>query len=134
MVVALPPSHRLAQRGGAGISMSELATEDFVSYRRTEGPGVHDAVTAACQRAGFNAHIVEEVPRMIAATTMVAAGRGLALVPEALKAIHSGRVSYRSLDAQSAFAVPLNLAYRQAPAPGPIGHFIAIAEELRQSG
>ncbi len=129
MVVALPLSHRLADAAAGPLSMRELATEDFVSYRRADGPGIHDALTAACHRAGFNAHVVEEVPRLITAVAMVAAGRGIAVVPEALKAVQATRVVYRPLDARSAFTVPLNLAYRPLSAPGPVGHFLTLARE-----
>lgn len=130
MVVALPRSHRLAATPDKPISLTELATEDFVSYRRADGPGIHDAVTAACHRAGSNAFVVEEVPRLITAVTTVATGRGVAIVPKALQTVQSNRVVYRPLDAQSAFTVPLTLAYRPLSAPGPVGHFLSLAKTL----
>lgn len=129
MVVAMPSNHHLVKENVEALSLPDLATEDFVSYRRANGPGIHDALMAACHRAGFNAHIVEEVPRLITAITMVAAGRGIALVPESLKTIQPALVAYRPLDTESAFSVPLNLAYRAKSTPGPVEHFLAIARE-----
>lgn len=128
MVVALPRNHHLATAAVEALSLIDLAGEDVVAYRRADGPGIHDALMAACHRAGFNAHIVEEVPRLITAITMVAAGRGIALVPKSLKTIQASRVIYRHLDAVSAFSVPLNLAYRQGSTQGPVGHFLKIAQ------
>ena len=49
-----------------------------------------------------------------------------------MSALHTASVSYRTLDAQSAFAVPLNLAYRepgQSNADDPVSHFIELASE-----
>jgi DNA-binding transcriptional LysR family regulator len=103
-----------------------------VLYRRADGPGTLDAVIAACQRAGFSPHVVEEVPRMIGALTLVAAGRGISLVPETMRALHADSVAYRPLDPASAFCVPLNLVYRE-PAQGnqhdPVSHFIELARQ-----
>lgn len=130
MVVALPTSHRLAKANVESLSMTDLAVEDFVSYRRADGPGIHDAVMAACHRAGFNAHIVEEVPRLVTAVTMAAAGRGIAIVPAALRSIHPRGVAYRDLDVTSAFTVPLNLAYRSLCGPGPVAQLLELARQL----
>jgi DNA-binding transcriptional LysR family regulator len=130
MVAALPSPHRLAKARARALSMSKLAAEDFVSYRRADGPGIYDALTAACDRAGFTPHIVEEVGRLVAAIAMVAAGRGVTIVPEALRTIHPESVVYRNLDAASAFTVPLNLAYRPLSGPGPVAHFLRLARQL----
>jgi len=130
MIVALPGGHPLTHVYPTHIPLSALSQEDFVLYRRADGPGTLDAVIAACQRAGFSPHVVEEVPRLMGALTQVAAGRGVTLVPETMSALHTASVSYRTLDVQSAFSVPLNLAYRepgQSNADDPVSHFIELA-------
>jgi len=132
MIVALPSGHALAHAYPQCIPLAALAREDLVLYRRADGPGTLDAVIAACQRAGFSPHVVEEVPRMIGALTLVAAGRGISLVPETMRALHADSVAYRALDPASAFCVPLNLVYRE-PAQGnqhdPVSHFIELARQ-----
>jgi DNA-binding transcriptional LysR family regulator len=127
MLVAMPKTHRLAAAPDALIALGDLAGEDFVSYRRADGPGIQDALTAACHRAGFNAHIVEEVPRLLTAITMVATGLGIAVVPEAMRAIHADSVTYRRLAAGSAITVPLNLAYAPQHLGQPARLFLAAA-------
>src|SRR5262245_32951143 len=48
MVVALPKGHALA-RGGRALPLRALADETFIVYRRGVGPGLYDAIIAACQ-------------------------------------------------------------------------------------
>jgi DNA-binding transcriptional LysR family regulator len=58
MVVALPCAHALAQNDSdeAVLSLKDLAGETFIVYARQHGPGLYDATTAACLKAGFNDH------------------------------------------------------------------------------
>jgi DNA-binding transcriptional LysR family regulator len=127
MVVAFPIEHPLAQEA-APVALSALASEGFVLYRRADGPGVQDALFAAFQEAGFKPCVVADVPRLLSAVTMVAAGRGITIVPEALKSLHPESVRYRELDAGSAFTVPLTLVYREAPDDSPISRFAQMAQ------
>jgi len=127
MVVALPLEHPLARKR-APLSLPDLASEGFVLYRRADGPGVQDVLFPAFQRAGFSPHVIADVPRLLTAVTMVAAGRGITIVPEALKALHPDSVKYRALDALSSFTVPLTLVYRPAPDDSPISRFAQMAQ------
>ncbi len=53
MVAVLPEGHALAV-GGKPLALAALAPETFILYRRPLGPGLYDAIIAACQRAGFS--------------------------------------------------------------------------------
>jgi hypothetical protein len=48
MVIALPRKHPLAGRAGAALPLKALADKIFIVYRRHTGPGLHDAILAAC--------------------------------------------------------------------------------------
>ena len=80
MVVALPSGHRLAGTA-APLALAALAGDTFILYRRPVGPGLHDAIIAACDRAGFSPTIGQEAPRMLSTLSLVAAGLGVSLVP-----------------------------------------------------
>ncbi|MES2205922.1 MAG: LysR family transcriptional regulator [Pseudomonadota bacterium] len=132
VVVALPIDHRLAKEKDKPISLSELEVEDFVlCCRSDDGPGMQDALLAACHKAGFNPHVVEEVPRLISTVTLVAAGRGVSIIPETMQSIHAASVVFRKLDEASSFTVPLNLAYPSNREDKIIDHFIELAKKAK---
>jgi DNA-binding transcriptional LysR family regulator len=127
MVVALPREHPRARKAGP-IALRSLASEGFVLYRRADGPGVQDELLPACLAAGFTPKVVADVPRLLSAVTQVAAGRGITIVPQALKCLHRDSVAYKDLHRDSAFTVPLNLVYRNGPADSPVSRFVQMAQ------
>ena len=78
--------------------LAALAAETFILYRRPLGPGLYDAIIAACQRAGYSPNIGQEAPRMLATLSLVAAGLGVTLVPQSMRRLRVHGVAYRPLD------------------------------------
>jgi DNA-binding transcriptional LysR family regulator len=78
LYVALPPRHRLARR--RRLSLAELADEPWVQgvYRGS----TLQVLPAACRAAGFEPNIVFRSDDHMAVQGFVAAGLGVALVPE----------------------------------------------------
>lgn len=77
MVVALPSSHPLARK--RRLDLKQLVDQPFVVY---SGISVLRATTvAACQNAGFVAHIVQEAAQLQTILSLVQSGIGIALVP-----------------------------------------------------
>ena len=111
MVVALPAAHPLAVASGA-LALSALAAEPFVLYRRPAGPGLHDAILAACLRAGFTPAVAQEAPRLTATLGLVAAGTGVAIVPQSMGRLALPGVVYRSLAGCPDLVAPLLLVLR----------------------
>lgn len=132
MLVALPTGHRLA--GAAPLLLNALAGETFVLYRRPSGPGLYDSIIAACHRAGFNAQVGQEAPRIMSTLSLVAAGLGVSLVPDSLQRLRIEGVTYRRLKA-SPLKAPLNLAHRRHESSTAVRRFIdlvlATAKNLR---
>jgi DNA-binding transcriptional LysR family regulator len=127
MVAALPAAHALAARGAAkALALEALAVETFILYRRPLGPGLYDAIIAACQRAGFSPTIGQEAPRMLATLSLVAAGLGVTLVPASMRWLRVHGVAYRSLDPAAGLVAPLNLAYRRTESSAAAQRFIAL--------
>ena len=109
MVAALPAEHPLA-RGGT-IALSDLAAETFVLYRRPAGPGLYDAIIAACRVAGFSPTVGQEAPRILSTLSLVAAGVGVSIVPESLRRMNVEGVAY--VDLAPGLTAPLLLATRR---------------------
>jgi DNA-binding transcriptional LysR family regulator len=127
MMAALPARHALAARGsGKALGLEALAAETFILYRRPLGPGLYDAIIAACQRAGFSPTIGQEAPRMLATLSLVAAGLGVTLVPESMRRLRVHGVVYRPLDPADGLVAPLNLAYRRGESSAAAQRFIAL--------
>jgi DNA-binding transcriptional LysR family regulator len=125
MAAALPEGHSLAA-GAAPLALAALAAETFILYRRPLGPGLYDAIIAACQRAGFSPEIGQEAPRLLATLSLVAAGLGVTLVPQSMRRLRVDGVAYRTIEDAAGLVAPLNLAYRRAEAAAAARRFIAL--------
>jgi DNA-binding transcriptional LysR family regulator len=130
MFAALPSGHRLATDTGS-LPLRDLARETFILYRRPVGPGLHDAIIAACARADFSPAIGQEAPRMLSTLSLVAAGLGVTLVPASMRRLEAEGVVYRPLDASAELSAPLNLAYRRGEPSAAAQRFIALARRMR---
>src|SRR5438067_2915420 len=131
MVAALPAGHRLADGAAAGrMPLAELGAETFILYRRPLGPGLYDAIIAACQRAGYSPRIGQEAPRMLATLSLVAAGLGVTLIPASMQRIGIDGVAYRAIERKAGLVAPLNLAYRRGETAPAACRFIALARRI----
>jgi DNA-binding transcriptional LysR family regulator len=127
MVAAFPAGHRLAGDGTAPrLPLATLEAETFILYRRPLGPGLYDAIIAACQRAGYSPRIGQEAPRMLATLSLVAAGLGVTLIPASMRRIGIEGVAYRPLDRKAGLIAPLNLACRRGETAPAVRRFIAL--------
>jgi DNA-binding transcriptional LysR family regulator len=115
MIVALPAGHSLASDLGTPLSLADLASEAFILYRRPAGPGLYDAILAACRGAGFSPTITQEAPRLTATLSLVAAGLGLSIVPASMQRLGGEGVAYRPLIDCYGLSAPLHLAMRGSP-------------------
>jgi DNA-binding transcriptional LysR family regulator len=133
MVAALPSGHPLGAAADP-LPLAALAGETFILYRRPVGPGLHDAIIAACDRAGFSPQIGQEAPRMLSTLSLVAAGLGVTLVPQSMSRLEAEGVIYRPLTAAAQLTAPLNLAYRRGKSDAAVRRFIALVERSAASG
>lgn len=95
LVLALPSTHPLASR--ENLTVSDLRDEPFITYDPAVGSVVDDAVVRTCATAGFSPrreHLVAETATVIA---LVAAGLGVALVPDSARALTLTGVTFRDL-------------------------------------
>jgi DNA-binding transcriptional LysR family regulator len=111
MVAALPTGHALAAE--PVLKLAALTEETFVFYRRPTGPGLHDAIVAACLRAGFSPNVGQEAPRMASTLGLVAAGLGVSVVPASMQRMNVEGVTFVPLTGDPGLVAPLFLASRR---------------------
>ncbi|WP_313621112.1 LysR substrate-binding domain-containing protein [Achromobacter sp.] len=133
MLAAFPADHPLVKgRSRKRIALSELADESLILYRRHSGPGLYDAIIAACSAEGFSPRITQEAPRMLSTLSFVAAGLGVSLVPASLRRVNIEGVAYVSVTHPKTLRAPLNLIWRDAPLSGATRKLIEETRRLRE--
>lgn len=81
-VACVPQDHRLA--GLESVALPALKHERFVMFARERSPGHYDHLMAKCANAGFEPRSRLEVRQFLTVISMVAAGMGVAIVPESI--------------------------------------------------
>lgn len=98
LIAAVPANHPLAAR--QRITLRSLAAEPFIQFPRELAPGLYDLAIAACQKAGFTPHLAQEAIQMQTILGLVAAGLGVAVVPQCMSKLQRPDVRYLALDAR----------------------------------
>jgi len=111
LVAVLPVGHALA--GRHEIPLGALADEPFVVHPSRERSSMHARVLAACARAGFEPSPLIEVGETSTLVVFVAAGHGVALVPESVQSLRLDGVSYVPLADTETVALGLARRARQ---------------------
>ncbi|MEB3062100.1 LysR substrate-binding domain-containing protein [[Mycobacterium] zoologicum] len=107
LVLAVSADHRLAVE--PVVSLSDLRNENFVAYQSRES-AVNDAVLRSCRQAGFVPHREHLAPGTAVLLALVAAGLGVAVVPESVRGLPLEGVVFREL--LDAGTIELSLAWR----------------------
>jgi DNA-binding transcriptional LysR family regulator len=132
MFLVLPGDHPLA--GRARVRLRDLAEEAWVNT-----PGwcaCSRLVMSFCARAGIDPHIAFETDDYLAVQGLVAAGVGVALIPELALATVRDDVAIRSLDRETptrqVIAGTLEGAYRSPATAAMLGILSEVADEHRR--
>jgi len=124
LVAVLPSGHALA--GRRRIALSALADEAFVMHPSGHRSSMHARVLEACADAGFTPDPVLEVGETATLVVFVAAGLGVALVPEPVRSLGLDGVSYVALsDAPTVDLVLATRADDHSPAVRRVAEVVA---------
>ncbi|MEC5343135.1 LysR substrate-binding domain-containing protein [Brenneria populi] len=124
LVAALPRDHALAE--AAALTIGALANEPWVMFPQSEGPGLYRTIHTACERAGFAPRIAQQAVQMETIVGLVAAGLGVALVPEFMQGCGWDNVAFRPLTGQGApLAYEVAFAWRKQNDAPELAAFIA---------
>jgi DNA-binding transcriptional LysR family regulator len=95
MMVAVAEANPLAKK--AKIDLKDLEPMFFVGMSQKTYPGSNDWLIDACREAGFTPRILQDADREPAVINFVAAGLGVALLPQQIKRLPHEGVIFRPL-------------------------------------
>ncbi len=109
LLLAVPRGHRLEGRAEARVA--DIDGEALVMWSPVEARYFHDLVTGLCAAAGAVPRHVQFITQTHTMLALVSAGLGLAVVPEAARAMHFEGVTLQPLKAEGAVAM-LHMVWR----------------------
>jgi DNA-binding transcriptional LysR family regulator len=127
LVLVVPSSHRLAE--ASSVPLAGLAGEKFVLFARKLNVPMNDRIVAACRRAGFKPKVALEVADAVSMIPLVAAGFGVALVPNSIAQIQFAGVKYVPI-AGEVLDHPIHLTYRPDSPSAAVLNFKLLAHRL----
>ncbi|HZR78809.1 MAG TPA: LysR substrate-binding domain-containing protein [Chthoniobacterales bacterium] len=128
-VVALPENNPSA--GKTMIELKSLAPMFFIGMSESSYPGYRDWLIKTCQRADFTPKILQDVDLERTMIQAVAAGLGVALVPEQLKKLAHEKVVFRPLT--PTVATEGCVAWRSENPSTALQPYVRIVEQLSRS-
>jgi DNA-binding transcriptional LysR family regulator len=111
----VPEAHPLAT--SARLPLPAVLAEPLVIFPRRIVPSLHDAIFGMYHGAGREPRVAQEAIQMQTIVNLVAAGLGLAWVPESVREFQRNGVIYRQPGGKQAASVPAcetTLAWRQS--------------------
>ena len=128
LLVALPKGHRLARHDN--VRIKELDGEPFVMYAPLEARYFYDLLVAQFAKAKILPKYVQYLDQIHAVLSLVRAGLGIALVPEAAANLRIKDVVLRPVHLRPNKPVELYLAWRRDRDNPQLAAFLTIVREL----
>ncbi|MBP2630657.1 MAG: transcriptional regulator, LysR family [Firmicutes bacterium] len=126
-IIAMPKNHPLASKSDP-IELQELSKETFIMIPRKAGQVYYDTIINIFHSAGFSPNIGPEVYELQTSISLVAAGMGVALVPDSIQTLRIDGLAYRHLKNPGS-TLKTALVWRNDEASPLVHEFIALAEE-----
>lgn len=127
LVAALPADH--PEAGQQAVALATLKDSAFVTHPSGHRSVMYEAVMQACRRVGFLPTEVVEVRETATLVAFVAAGMGVALVPEPVRSLTLEGVVFRSLTDVS-HQTDLVLATRSEELPATVRQVVDVVETV----
>jgi DNA-binding transcriptional LysR family regulator len=126
LLAVLPPGHRFQGRGR--LRLVDLSTERFVLLAREVATVLFDHIVAMCRERGFSPTIANTPLEISTVLSMVAAGEGIAIVPEPARHLANPGVTYYHLSPKPT-PIPLILAWRAGEETPTVRAMITLVRE-----
>ena len=127
MALMIPEQHPLARK--KRLTLRLLAAEPLILFPTAPRPSWADTVIAACRAAGFEPSVAQEAMESATVVSFVAAGVGIAVVPEGLKALTRPGVVFR-LVAPPAPITHLAVVHRGTGLAPTVESFLEVVQEI----
>jgi len=128
VVVALPDMHPLS--AAPRVHVADLVGEPLILLSRAGAPGLRTALAGVTDQLGGEEVIVQEVTEMQTVIGLVAAGVGISIVPESVRALVRRGVTYRRL-VEDVPQVELAVAWRTDDESPIQRAFLALVNDAR---
>jgi DNA-binding transcriptional LysR family regulator len=128
-VTALPGDNPLA--GKTTVNLKALAPMFFIGMSEASYPGYRQWLSKTCAREGFTPKVLQDVHLERTMIHAVAAGLGVALVPEQLKKLEHENVVFRSLN--PTVATEGCVAWRSENNSAALKAYVQIVEQVGRS-
>lgn len=96
-LILAAPQHLKALRGKKTVALNTLSNMPLIIFPRRIAPAFHDAILACFRDAGLTPDIGQEAIQMQTIVGLVAAGMGIALVPQSVSNLKRPGVEYKPL-------------------------------------
>lgn len=128
-VAALSETNPLANK--KSVELKALASMFFIGMSEASYPGYREWLNRTCESAGFTPKVLQDVELERTMIHAVAAGLGVALVPEQVRKLENEKVVFRPLN--SPVATESCVAWRNGnPSPALAG-FVQVVEQVGRS-
>lgn len=127
LLVALPPDHPLL--GAEGVAFRDISAEPLVLYPKSPRPSYADQVLSFYRDRGCIPVIAQEVHELQTALGLVAAGVGIALVPQSVRHLHRDDVAYRPL-LEPTITSPLIMSCRASDTSAEVTQIFGLIQHL----
>jgi DNA-binding transcriptional LysR family regulator len=131
LVIMLPAGHALDP--SPAVPLAALAHETFYLFARRMNVGLYDSIIGACRRAGFQPKLGRELPHIFASFPVVAAGLGIAIVPQCVTRVHVDGVSFRQI-AGDALRVRVSLVHRRDDPSTAVKNLVGLVRRIARTG
>lgn len=128
--LVLSQGHPLASEKRLNVGM--VAGEPFVAYGRKWAPEFYQRWTGICREAGFTPQVVQETGEMDTALALVAAGMGVAILPEGVVRRHERALLVKTLHKDKARS-EIGIAAACDRINPAVDNFIALAKKLAKT-
>lgn len=126
--IALPDGHPLAQDADQPVTLRDVGNEPFIATHLPSNSGFSAAMHRACAGAGITPNIVQRSPQFASIVSLVAAGLGVALVPEAVKHLRIAGVTYKPVQGLTETA-NITLVYQTTHQSPPLVLFLSCLDD-----
>lgn len=128
LAVVLPVNHPLlAEAKTDGVDPARLQEELFIRFQHVQGAGIEAQSLRLCQAAGFTPRVVQQAREASTVLGLVAAGLGIAFLPQSFHRWQSGEVRFVPLRSPEA-ASPVHVVYRQGARLPLLGQFLSFLQ------
>ncbi|MCF3933775.1 LysR family transcriptional regulator [Acuticoccus sp. M5D2P5] len=124
-VIALPRGHPLAER--ERVTLRALAGERFILFTQERSPLFYERIQSMCQAAGFTPDVQQHATQIHTMVGLVAAGIGIAILPEVARNLHLPGVAFCAIEENPA-AVEVALGWRTSDTNPALAAFLAVTD------